>query len=108
MDEAFIKQIVEKEMEKHSDKIKELIVNQIKKEFRLINENGNASIRDSGHSIGNITYVDNTAIAYLILLLLQHTSGDLNVQPILERLEKMIEENRKQFLQFSQSISREK
>lgn len=107
-----MKQIIEIKLEKHIQEINQLIIqNVVSAQHYLTNENGNSSIKDSGNAIGNITIIDNTAIVHLMILFLQYMNTSEKpdyLDNMLIRLEKMTEENRKQYTGIAQSLIKDK
>ncbi|QED49081.1 hypothetical protein [Cytobacillus dafuensis] len=75
---------------------------------KLTNENGNASIKQSGNGI---VYVDNTGIAYAFILFYQHfmktTENKDDMNGLLEKLEKLIEDNRSTFKDYISNFKKE-
>ncbi|MGP4039454.1 hypothetical protein ACTWP4_06010 [Gracilibacillus sp. D59] len=72
----------------------------------LINENGNSSVKQSGNGF---VYVDNTGIAYALTLFFYHFMSEnsqqhINLDQILARLDKHIDDNRKMFEDTIQSL----
>ncbi|AKG34856.1 hypothetical protein [Paenibacillus durus] len=72
----------------------------------LKNENGNASVKQSGNGI---VYVDNTGIAYAMVLFYYHFMDEehkkaMNIDEILGRLDGIISENRKTFTDVIESL----
>ena len=90
--ESFLERMIEKSIKKYMD---DFLLNL---PMEIINENGNSSIKQSGNSI---VYVDNTGIAYVLLLFHQFFMKDhldeKEYKNLLNKIEKMMEENRKTF-----------
>jgi uncharacterized membrane protein YgaE (UPF0421/DUF939 family) len=92
-DKEIIKEIVAKQIEQQMKEFVTKITNE------TINENGNSSIKNSGNGF---VYVDNTGIAYAMILFYKQFIENQNVDSnsydsILEKLENLITENRKLF-----------
>jgi hypothetical protein len=90
-----VEKMIEHSIDKHIKELSNTITTQ------LTNENGNASIKQSGNGI---VYVDNTGIAYAFILFYQHfmktTNNEDDVKALFEKLEKLIEGNRTTFQEY--------
>jgi hypothetical protein len=75
---------------------------------QLTNENGNASIKQSGNGI---VYVDNTGIAYAFILFYQYfmktTNNEADVTELLDKLEKLIAGNRGSFQEYVKELKKD-
>ncbi|MGM9986178.1 MAG: hypothetical protein ACI35O_03015 [Bacillaceae bacterium] len=101
-EEKIIKDIVAEEIQKHIEKIENKFSAELK------NENGNASIKQSGNGI---VYIDNTGIAYAMLLFYQYFIGKdddkVDVDSLFKRLDSLLEENRNTFKDLIKSLNNE-
>lgn len=90
--EKLIKELVENHVQKYLEQIENNFT------AELINENGNASVKQSGNGI---VYIDNTGIAYAMLLFYQHfirkSDDEMDVESLFDRLDALLDENRKSF-----------
>jgi hypothetical protein len=95
--EKEVEQMIENLVSKYVKQYTEQFLGQTTAELR--NENGNATIRQSGNGI---VYVDNTGIAYAMVLFYYHFMPkeyrkEIDIENILQRLDGIIGENRKIF-----------
>ncbi|OCA86594.1 hypothetical protein [Bacillus sp. FJAT-27986] len=97
--------------------IKDMVEEQVKQYFEQIennfsavlkNENGNASVKQSGNGI---VYIDNTGIAYAMILFYQYFIGKnddkIDIDSLFIRLDALLDENRKSFKDLIKSINSE-
>ncbi|MCP8615997.1 hypothetical protein [Salirhabdus salicampi] len=90
---AYIDQLIEDRVREYVDQMLGPITNDLR------NENGNSTVKQSGNGI---VYVDNTGIAYALVLFFQYMIGDkmktnLDAETLMTRLEKQMEDNRNMF-----------
>ncbi|WP_010098062.1 hypothetical protein [Ornithinibacillus scapharcae] len=96
--EKLIKEIVENHVQKYLEQIENKFT------AELINENGNASVKQSGNGI---VYIDNTGIAYAMLLFYQHfirKNDEVDIDSLFDRLDDLLDENRKSFSDLIKSL----
>jgi hypothetical protein len=90
--EELVDSMVEKSLKKHLDEMLGMMSAEIK------NENGNASIKQSGNGI---VYVDNTGIAYAFILFYQYFMKekikDTDFDQMLDKLNNIVDDNRNSF-----------
>lgn len=102
----------EKEIEQLVEKIVGERINQFVENFRgklsaeITTENGNSIVKQSGNGI---VYVDNTGIAYAMVLFYYHLMDEkhksgFNIDSVLNRLDGIISENRKTFIDVINSL----
>lgn len=97
-----VEKMIEHSIDEHIKELSNTITTQ------LTNENGNASIKQSGNGI---VYVDNTGIAYAFILFYQHfmktNHNEDDVEGLLEKLEKLIEGNRSTFKEYITDLKKD-
>lgn len=100
--EMLIKEMVEKHVKKYLEQIENNFSAELK------NENGNASVKQSGNSI---VYIDNTGIAYAMLLFYQYfikkNDDKIDIDSLFIRLDALLDENRKPLKDLIKSFNSE-
>lgn len=99
-----VEQLVEKIVSHHMKQYAENFTGKLMAD--ITTENGNSMIKQSGNGI---VYVDNTGIAYAMILFYYHLMDEenrtgINIDGILSRLDGIISENRKTFTDVIQSL----
>ncbi|MDX8366883.1 hypothetical protein [Cytobacillus sp. IB215665] len=102
-----VEQLIDKTVAKYMSEFSKQIESLLTADLR--NENGNSKIIKSGNSF---VYVDNSAVAYAIVLLFQHfssngTTNHKDIQGLVDRLEGMITHNREELENLVQSFKEE-
>lgn len=103
--EKIVENYIDERLQKFMDEIKNNDINQQSEDIGEIindlkNENGNSTVKQSGNGI---VYVDNTGIAYALVLfyhqiMSQHYKQTVNIDEILNRLDGLINGNRQVFV----------
>ncbi|MFS1514391.1 hypothetical protein VQL36_18475 [Chengkuizengella sp. SCS-71B] len=104
MDEKKIEELIDKSITKYISEFSKQIDSLLTIDLR--NENGNSKINKSGNSF---VYVDNSAIAYAIVLLLQQslinkTEKDNNIETMIGYFDKITDYNRETLEHFIHSF----
>jgi hypothetical protein len=95
-----MERVVEEKMDKYFARLSKSQITEVS------NENGTASILKSGNSI---VYIDNSGIAYAMLLFFYHTMSDkekeaIKVEGILRNIEEKMANNRMKFEELINSL----